>query len=265
MLAGIHFQWINDKGETLEKILSMKKTFIGFIVPALLDKSLTNKGKDIFGRVYPEENYYPSWFVDALKQEAKNKNVIWAQEGFMHYCEPCFDVFEQNGGRENHGYPDPFHEHVCLNGNSQTLEEQKSAIKKGKEMLMDLTGIIPEVYCPSNHLHNKNTLLAAKDGDFKEFTTRNLLPFGGLTSYKDSATGLRVFPESKIGEGKNSAIVYTFYDHLVSGKREDYSKILSESDVEYLRFVDEPTKRVWLNQKMIMFSKKTRDWKRKFG
>ena len=61
MLAGIHFQWINDKGETLEKILSVKKTFIGFIVPALLDKSLTNKGKDIFGRVYPEENYYPSW------------------------------------------------------------------------------------------------------------------------------------------------------------------------------------------------------------
>jgi len=129
MLAGIHFQWINDKGETLEKILSMKKTFIGFIVPALLDKSLTNKGKDIFGRVYPEENYYPSWFVDALKQEVKNKNVIWAQEGFMHYCEPCFELFEQNGGRENHGYPDPFHEHVCLNGNSQTLEEQKSAIK----------------------------------------------------------------------------------------------------------------------------------------
>ena len=103
---------------------------------------------------------------------------------------------------------------------------------------MDLTGIIPEVYCPSNHLHNKNTLLAAKDGGFKEFTTRNLLPFGGLTSYKDSATGLRVFPESKIWEGKNSAIVYTFYDHLVKGEWEDYSKILSESDAEYLRFVD---------------------------
>ena len=112
MLAGIHFQWINDNGEMLERILSTKKPFVGFVVPGLLNKTLKNNGKEVFGRVYPEGNYYPQWLIDVFKEEVENSNIMWAQEGMFHYCESCFEKFEKNRGREKDHAPEPFHEHV---------------------------------------------------------------------------------------------------------------------------------------------------------
>lgn len=259
MLAGIHVQYTPDEGELMKEVVSLKKPAVIFVVPALLDKTLKDsKGKLLLGNIYPEENFYKQWFIDFLKENRKNSSLIFAQEGYTHYCERCFEKFLGNGGREKDAWPDPFHEHVCLDGKAQSLEEQMESMKKGKGLLKDFTGIVPEGYCPPNHLGNQDTLSAAEIKGFKHIMTRNLL---GLSAYYENSHMI-VLPEVKLGERKNSPVISTYYDHFVDGKWEEFQKILESSDTKF-EISGKQEIRVWLNSQAIIYAKKGRDLKKR--
>ncbi|MBI4116526.1 hypothetical protein HY449_02160 [Candidatus Pacearchaeota archaeon] len=261
MITEMHFQGVRDDGDALEKLLSLERPFIASLVPIFMDKSLKNNGKNVLERVYSEEQYYPPWFVGALRKIGKNPNIIWAQEGMFHYCEPCFEEFEKNGGRKNNSAPDPFHEHLCVsNWKGQNLEEQLKSIKEGKTLISDLTGIVPRVYCPPNHLHNKETLLAARNLGFKYFNVRN---FMNLQAYNED--GLTILPEAKIGEMHNetSPVIYTYYGNLIDDF-ESHSEMLDKSEKGF-KIREKPEFKAAVNQVAVQGYKKLRDWKKRFG
>ncbi len=261
MIAEIHFQGVRDDGETLKKLLSLEKSFVASLIPVFMDKSLKNNGKNVLERVYPEGQYYPSWLVGALKEIKENPNIIWAQEGMFHYCEPCFEEFEKNGGREKNPAPDPFHEHVCVSRwKGQNLEEQLKLIKEGKTLISDLTGIVPLVYCPPNHLYNRDTLIAARNLDFKCFNVRN---FMNLQAYKEE--GLTILPEAKLGgrHDENSPAVYSYYGNLIDDF-ESHSEMLNSSE-KVFKIRKKPEFKIAVNQAAVLGYKKFRDWKKSFG
>lgn len=269
MLAGIHFQYITDNGEMMEKVLSSGKPFLAFIVPVLLDKNLkTQDGKEILGRVYPEENYYPEWFRDTLKQNRKNSNLIFVQEGYTHYCERCFEKFLENGGREKDAWPDPFHEHVCLDGHAQSLEEQAKSMEQGRELMDKILYFTsemrrhPEIYCPPNHLWNQNTLDAAAKKAFRYVVTKYLIHLPAYYEYNYFRPFI-VLPESKSGERKNSPVISTYYDHLVEGKWEEFQNVLNNSDFASTHVSEKPMFLPALNQTLIKYFKQARDWKKR--
>lgn len=261
MIAGIHFQYITDEGQMMEKILSANRPFLASISPVLLDKTLKDsKGRDILERVYPEKNYYPEWFIDVLRENKDNPNVVFGQEGYTHYCERCFEKYSKNGGREKDAFPDPFHEHVCLDGNHQDYVEQMDSIVRGKDLIKTITGITPEIYCPPNHLFNENTLELAKMYGFEYFMIRN---FVGLPAYLDEEIfSMMILPESPLRKGNNSPVIYTYYDHLVDGKWKDFRKVLDVSD-KFLIPSERPELKIELNSYLLTLCKKARDWKKK--
>jgi len=130
MVNAIHFQRIPDKGKAAKELFNSGKMFIASIVPNLLDRTMkTPSGKLIHNYIHMEENYYPEEFIKILQDNAENPNVFWAQEGYRHCCERCFEKYEKKG------WPDPFHEHVCLTGHAQSLEEQRYVIKEGRKLI----------------------------------------------------------------------------------------------------------------------------------
>lgn len=261
MIAEIHFQGVRDNGEALKRILSLEKPFVASLVPVFMDKSLKNNGKNVLERVYPEKQYYPSWFIGALREIRENPNIIWAQEGMFHYCEPCFEQFEKNGGRKKYPAPDPFHEHICVyNKHEQNLEEQVKSMKEGKILISDLTGIVPLVYCPPNHLYNRDTLIAARNLGFKYFNVRN---FMNLQAYSEE--GLTILPEAKLGEkhDETSPVVYSYYGNLIDDF-EVHSEMLNKSEKGF-KIREKPEFKTAINQTVVYGYKKFRDWKKSFG
>lgn len=135
MIPVVHFQWITDEGEIARRLVESEKPFLASIVPNLLDKSMkTENGNLIFGRIHPENNYYPDWIIKWFEQNRDNPNITWVQEGYRHCCERCFEKYQKNGGREKGGWPDPFHEHVCPDGYAQDFGMQLEVIGKGKKI-----------------------------------------------------------------------------------------------------------------------------------
>lgn len=266
MIPAVHFQFMTDNGRMAEKLFSSGKPFLASIVPDLLDKKLkTESGQDIHERIHPDSNYYPEWAIEKFRQNKDNPNITWVQEGYRHCCERCYEKFESNGGRENNGWPDPFHEHVCLDGHIQSLEAQFIAIHNGKKLMGDRLEIVPTIYCPPNHLHNNNTLKATRNNCFDYFLIRNgfdYLPRNpiNLPAYRD--TGLIIVPESKIGRTK-SPIALTFYDQL-EDQWEEFSRILESSiTLSELQVEKKPVIKTHMNQGLIIKYKRLRDWKKR--
>jgi hypothetical protein len=257
MIALVHFQFTPDNGQMLEKILSTGKPFRASIPPVLLDKTLTNEGKPIFGRVHPEEaNYFDSWFIDALKDNRKNPNMTIVQEGFLHYCEKCFQIYEANDRKA----PDPYHEHICISDlSAQSLDKQLKAIRLGKELLMDKLAldVPPDDYCGANHLTNSNTLRALNKEGFHYLVTKNVV---GLPIYGDK--GIIVLPEAEVGSrlSVTSPVVYAYYDHMVEqeGVGDAFLKVLGNSSA-VIESIRKPIIRGFFNQQAIFQSKIIRD------
>lgn len=255
--AGIHFQYVTDEGQILEKILSLDMPFVGYIVPNLLDPSMTFEGGgEIFERLHSKENYYPDWFKNAIRENRDNQNITWIQEGYRHCCERCFE-----------NEKDPYHEHVCLDDISQSLERQIEIISKGKNLIKENLGIISEGYCPPNHMYNNDTIDAAKINDFRFFTIRNAFDYLGrlvtLPAYNEE--NLIVVPESKLSQGQNSPIIATYYDHLVSEDVDRFLDVLDNSnsllDIDINK---KPKAKIRVNEKLIIQAKKLREFKKKF-
>jgi len=225
MIPVIHFQVITDKGETLKKLLKSDKQFLASIVPNLLEPSMkTETGKEIFGRIHPKNNYYPEFFKEFLKENKDNPNIIWIQEGYRHCCERCFEKRENHNQKGLGNFPDPFHEHICLDGNSQSFEEQLKVIKKGKEILKKY-GISPRGYCPPNHLFNEDTFRAIKEAGFEYVLIRAKTE---LPAYQRTDK-LIVIPEGKLKEvGENVPALYTYYD-ILKDKWENHQLFLEKS------------------------------------
>ncbi|MBU2104896.1 MAG: DUF2334 domain-containing protein [Nanoarchaeota archaeon] len=230
MIRVIHFQFITDKGETLEKLLKSNRQFLASIVPNLLEPSMrTETGKDIFERIHSKNNYYPTWFIEEIKKNKDNPNIVWIQEGFRHCCERCAEKYEKNVSEGRGKHPDRYHEHVCLDGHSQSFEEQKNNIEKGRKILTKL-GINPLGYCPPNHLFNEDTFRAVKDLGFKYVLIRAKTE---VPVYQRD-NGLIVIPEGKLKEvGENATALYTYYDGLTEKMEEpvtflEKSSLLSE-------------------------------------
>ncbi len=263
MISVVHFQYMSDGGEIAKRLVSSKKPFLASIVPDLLDKCLkTAEGEDISGRIHPENNYYPNWAVDFFRENKRNRNITWIQEGCRHCCGRCFNKLEKNrkSGKE---WPDPFHEHVCLDGNTQSLEAQFVVMDVGRKLMIDKLGIYPEGYCPPNHLSNDNTLSAARKVGFEYFLTRDAtdyFPLPRLGPYR-SENGLIILPEARLGS-RNPDLVFTYYDHLERGKLDEYLPILRDSrDLSKIHLAKAPFALGRINQTAIFLYKFSRDFR----
>lgn len=258
MIQAVHFQFMTDKGKLAKKLFSADRQFLASIVPDLLDRNLkTEIGEDIFGRIHPPENYYPDWAIDIFKANRNNPHVVWVQEGYRHCCGRCFNK------RENGKSPDPFHEHVCLDGHAQILEEQIDEIINGKELIFNNLGIMPEGYCPPNHLYNIDTIGTANLAGFKLFLTRNGFDYfkKGLVKlpayWADDSRELIMLPESKYG---SSPVKTAYYDKMSETELNDF---LTSSDFSQRLFElpvrDKPKAKAWLNERAIRTYKRLRD------
>ncbi len=255
MLA-VHFQFMNDKGKIARELFNGKH-FIASIVPNLLDPSMkTDEGEEIYNRIHPLSNYYPGWAKNIFRRNKDNSHVTWVQEGYRHCCGRCYNKGKAIGKKS----PDPYHEHVCLDRHSQSLEEQIEIIGKGKELIKKELGIVPIGYCPPNHLYNKDTLRAAEENDFSYFLIRNGFDYfaNGLIeilSYRDNK--LVILPETKNGR---SPIKITYYDHISEGRFPQYNEIPADF-LDLIFPVDKPRFKAWANEKAITAYKKLRDLK----
>jgi hypothetical protein len=249
--------------ELAEDLFERDNMFVASIVPNLLDRTMkTEEGGEIYGRIHPPENYYPDWAIQMFKENRNNPRILWAQEGYRHCCGRCFDRYEQRGGREADKAPDPFHEHVCLDGNVQNLEKQIEVIQAGKKLIQEKLGITPTAYCPPNHMYNKDTKLAVQSQGFVYFMTRN-----GFDYFKEGLVelpvhfdenGLIILPESK---SRKSPIVMTYFDHINDGRFPDYNSIINS--FVPMSIMEEPKIKSWLSDELIVAYKKLRDFKKR--
>lgn len=256
----VHFQYMNDDGKLAKELFNSGKPFIASIVPNLLDKSMkTEEGEDIFNRIHPPNNYYPGWAKEIFKENWNKPNIIWAQEGYRHCCGRCFNQKEENRKAGKGNYPDPYHEHICLDGNTQSLEKQIDIISKGKELIKKELGINPILYCPPNHLFNKDTL-EATNNKFVGFLTRNGFDYFipgmiKLPVYYDEE--LFIFPETKKGK---SPIIMTYYNHICEGKVPNWREFFLDSSYPYsVNWSPKSIFKTWINEKLILAAKKMRD------
>ncbi len=267
-IPAVHFQFMTDNREIAKRLFGYNKPFLASIVPDLLDKTLkTEEGEKIYERIHPKDNYYPDWAIELFKANKDNPNVIWIQEGYRHCCGRCFNRREENRKAGKGNYPDIYHEHVCLDGHSQSLEKQVEIIRKGGGKLTQGLGITPDGYCPPNHLHNKDTESAARIKDFKYFLTRNGFDYFipgliNLPAYEDY--GLIIIPESNFGTSTKSPVSLTYYDHLVEREdiREEFFKFLDSSvPLSELPISKKSKAKVFLNRRLIYAAKRGRDLK----
>jgi len=191
---------MNDDGRLAEELFDSGYVFFASIVPGLLSPELkTEEEEEICGRIHPTDNFYPEWAKKIFKENKDNSNVWWVQEGYRHCCGRCFNKKEISGKNS----PDPHHEHVCLDGIAQSLEKQIEVIARGKQILKEELGIVPKIYCPPNHMYNKDTLKAARANRFSYFFTRNGFDYFfpqliELPCHEEE--GLTIFTETKYGK-----------------------------------------------------------------
>jgi len=263
MIKVVHFQFMNDS-RVADALIDSKRPFLASLVPNLLDKEMkTEEGEDIYKRIHPHDNYYPDWAIDFFRENAGNLNITWIQEGYRHCCGRCFNKFEENGGREKWTWPDPFHEHICLNGKTQNLKTQIEVIKKGRNLLKEKLGVVSEGYCPPNHLYNRDTERAVSENRMSYFLIRNKI---GIPIYRKISKDYKmvVVPEAKEGETfyEKSRVVYTYFDSLTPEKVRHFL-----NNARYFadgQEVIEPLFRSRLNHTVVNFGKRMRDWKGRF-
>jgi hypothetical protein len=260
---------MKDDGTLAEKLFRSGKPFIASIVPNLLDRSMkTAEGEEIFDRIHSNDNYYPKWAVNLFWENRNNPNVTWVQEGYRHCCGRCFNLKEKNMDEGKGNFPDPYHEHVCLDGHSQSLEKQIEVMYKGKMLIQERLGINPAGYCAPNHMDNRDTVSAAGVNKFLYFLTRNGFDYfaPGLVNLRSYAEdiGLIVLPETKHEKGKSPAFMI-YYSDLVdsAGKVSNPLEVLSSSYQlsELETYSTKPKIRSKMNRGIIHAYKKLRDFK----
>lgn len=264
----VHFQWIpNIKKEIMEELFNSKKYFGASFPPVLFDKTLKTKdGKDILGRVYPDDNYYPNWAIKIFQKNKDNPFITKFQEGYLHYCEGCFQEFLEDGGREvENAVPDPWHEidYYCKHV-PKSSEGKRELIESGKNLMKKFVGD-PDGYCPPQHYSSKKTLeiVMEPESGYDFFIVRNLT---GLPVWKKN--DLIILPCAEIGEKytETSPVVYTYYNHLVEKEdvRKEFFKLLNSSvPFSELPVSKKPRVKVLINKGALTLRKRTRDWKKK--
>lgn len=263
-ILAVHFQYMKDNGELAKRLFDSGKPFIASIVPNLFDKTMkTEEGEPIYDRIHLPENYYPDWAIDIFKANANNPNVTWVQEGYRHCCGRCFNERERNKKDGKGDFPDPHHEHVCLDGVSQDSGKQLEVISKGKILLEDFK-IIPQGYCSPNHLDSEDTTDVIKYLDFDyllirngyDYLTPNTISFSAYRDYN----GIIILPETKIEIPNTSPVLMTYYDHICEGKVLDWEQVLSSSEsLDRIEFEEISKIKVWENRELVKSYKKTRD------
>lgn len=265
--AVVHFQFIPKNSEGLMKELFYSgKKFGASFPPVLFWKNLPRKnGTPILETVYPKSNFYPKWARQIFEEGGDKSNIIKFQEGNLHYCEGCFQEYQKRGGRENkNATPDPWHEidwyckHV-----PKTLEGKKEVMFNGRELLEEVIGSV-EGYCPPQHYSSKKGLQAAQDLGYNYFMVRNVT---NLPVFKEGE--MTVLPCAKIGERyyETSPVVFAYFDHLVENKdlRDEFFKYLdSSAPLSELPISKKPEKKIWINDKLVIGTKKFRDFKKRF-
>ncbi len=239
MFLDIHLEYCDDKGERLMKIAELGKPFSISVVPVLfLPKH------DVFKTgIYPSGLAYSSYLINALKKLAQNKNVLFGQQGFSHYCPKCFKEKKKKS---------PHHENMCLYSRSKSITEQMRFMSEGKRIIKEFFGVSPILYVPPNHQYDKNSIIAAQKSGFDFFAVRKLIE---ISPYREK--NLIVLPESKLGE--KGEIIYTHYDETVN-EFEKYLEIVKQSSSLYdINPAKQSKSDIQENYKKMLFTKKKRD------
>jgi len=238
MFLDIHLESCDDKGERLLRLAELGKPFSISPVPVLfLPKH------DVFKTgIYPSELAYSKELIDILKKLTRDKNVLFGQQGFSHYCTECFKEKEKKS---------PHHENMCLYG-FKSLGEQIELMFEGKRIIEEVLGISPILYVPPNHQYDKNSIIAAQRLGFDFFAVRRLMD---IFPYKKGS--LIVLPESRLGE--TGEIMYAHYDETAN----DFEKYLEVVKQSSSLYTINPTKQsesdIQENYKKMLLVKKRRD------
>ena len=242
-------------------ILGAKKPVGISGVPALLDRRISTEKGVVYEKVYREENYYSNWAKEFIDGTRYNPDIIKFQEGNLHFCEDCFEEYEKNGGRENNGWPDPWHEGEWYCKYSKSKEEIKKIMLYGKGTLRHLFGN-PDGYCPPQYYSTKKSRKTAEQMEYKYFLVRNMT---NLNSWKKG--NMTLLPVTKIGEkySKVSPAVFAYLDRLADNPQhlEKFYSILENSvHPDELDIAHTPTTaEIFLNHVLIRVAKKLRDKK----
>jgi hypothetical protein len=253
-IVAVHFQSMNKGRQLAETLFSSGKPFLAFVVPNLLEPEMkTKEGEEIFDRIHPSEIYYQQWAIDIFRKNKNNSDVIWGQEGYRHCCGRCFNQGMAMGKKS----PDPYHEHVCLDGYVQSFDVQKNNIRKGKRILIEKLGVNATIYCSANHLDNEDTLRAIKSNGFSGMITRNGFDYIPLNCTKmplyKNENGLIILPETK---NRNSPVRMVYYDD----DSENILKLLSSSvPLSELLIEEVSLSKIKKNKELILEYKKLRD------
>lgn len=244
MFLDIHLEYCDDKGEKLRKIIELGKPFSISVVPVLLlpEHEVFKKG------IYPFDYYYPKEIVDILKEFSKNPNVVFGQQGYLHYCQECFKRKEKR---------DPWHENTCLYNRRKIVEEQKKFMEEGKKVIENILRVSPVLYIPPNHQFDKNSKIAAEELGFKFFAIRKIL---NVQPYKER--NLIILPERE-GLEEKGEIIYDHYDKITKDFDEYLGLIKKSCSVYDITPVKQSVEIIAENEKQIISRKKKRDAEKK--
>jgi hypothetical protein len=264
MIPAIHFHYMKNE-ETAKRLFGAGEPFIASFVSDLADRDLrTAEGEIIYGRIHSEEEFYQDWALKLFNKNKDNPNVFWAQQGYRHCCGRCFNRMQENIKAGKGAFPDPYHEHVCLDGHSQSLEENVRVIRNGRDIMRGI-GIEPLIYRPPNDLRDNNTDSALRILGYKYVLARNgfdyLLPGAiELPAYSDN--GLIVLPESKVKKTKSPVFMMYYFD-IVEDKALKWLELLQSSEsLTEIPVRIKPETKVWINERIFVIgSKKLRDFK----
>lgn len=244
MFLDIHLEKCDDKGERLRSILESGKPFGISVVPVLLmpEHEAFKTG------VYPADYFYPREIVDILKKCSENPNVVFGQQGFLHYCPECFQAKEKH---------DPWHENRCLYGRRKSADEQAAFMRKGKRVIEDVLGVSPIIYSTPNHQFDGNTLEAARKLGYSYFTERAVI---NLSPHAER--GLIILPERK--PHQSGEVFYTHYDQIADSPGR-HSDIINGSQPLYRLQIENNPAGVFLNSGLSTARKWFRDLKKQAG
>ncbi|MFH1592154.1 MAG: hypothetical protein ABIB47_02180 [Candidatus Woesearchaeota archaeon] len=266
-IVAVHCQYMTDNGELAEIIERSKKPVIIPLVPELSCNYLkTPRGTRIYGYIHSEENHYPDWGLEWLKNNRDNPDFTFAQEGYRHCCEMDFLKMQENLKHGRGKQPDPYHEYVCANGKAMSFLYQAEVMLLGKELLWKELCIDPKIHISANNSENKNTLKAVKDNKFQYHLPRNGFDYPApglinLPAYRDE--GLIILPETYPRRRKTSPVIMFYYNRIGENEktRKQFFRYLERSvPISELPIEDKPHSKVILNQWMIRAYKRMRDF-----
>lgn len=192
------------------------------------------------------EDYWKENNAEVIKQVRKIVRIpgnVLGQQGNTHKC------------RKGHVCVDEWHENRCPYGGSPRKEEQRELMETGRQRLIDLIGVSPQLYVPPNHLFNHNTLEAASEMGYKFFAVKAVIP---LQPYRFG--NLIVIPERDLTKGQlNGAAAYIHYDEIDANKDHYREAVRRASPLDKVRpeFVN-PDK-IFLNNSLVLGWKVMRD------